>query len=177
MGMSAVLCTLSPGRLAKIEATPDIIQELLEARHDTEIPGLLDLGKTWDALRIVIEGNKAEGPIADAIVARSGKQMGPKLAYGRARLLDAKRVREVAAALEALPDGLVDKRYAALGAREVHGGWGKETSVPDDPKYVRERAKEGQIREKKELSEMLTKVRALYRDAAASGHAMLSAIV
>lgn len=177
MGMNAVLCTLSSARLAKIEATPALIQELLEARHDTKIPGLLDLGKTWDALRIVIEGDRAEGPIADAIVARSGRQLGPRMAYGRARVLDARRVSEVAAALDALPEGLVDARYTALGAREVHGGWGKEVSVPGDPKYVRERAREGEIREKRELSEMLARVRELYRGAAAGGHAMLSAIV
>ncbi|MCC6551731.1 MAG: DUF1877 family protein [Polyangiaceae bacterium] len=175
--MSAVLCTLSSARLAKLDATPDLVRELLEARHDTQIPGLLDLGKTWDALRILLEGERAEGPIGDAIVARTGRQIGPRLEYGRARVLDAKRVREVAAALEALPEGLVEARYATLASRDAHGGWGKDVIAPRDPKYVRERAKEAQAREKAELGAMLERVRALYKGAAAAGHAMLSVIV
>jgi hypothetical protein len=175
--MSAVLCTLSSARLAKLEANPELVRELLDARHDTEIPGLLDLGKTWDALRLLLEGDSADGPIGDAIVARSGKQIGPRMAYGRARLLDAKRVREVAAALEALPEGIVDARYTTLAAREVHGGWGKEVSAPGDTKYLRDQAREGQAREKAELRRMLDRVKELYQRAAAAGHAMLSVIV
>ena len=45
MGMYGVMITLSPKRLAQLEGDPETLEDVLEARHDTEIPGLLDLGR------------------------------------------------------------------------------------------------------------------------------------
>ena len=48
--MHAILITMSSKRLAQIQEDPDTLADVLEARHETEIPGLLDLGTAWNAL-------------------------------------------------------------------------------------------------------------------------------
>jgi len=65
MGMDALLCSLSPKRLAMIEEDPEVLSELIEARHDSEIPGLV--GEPLDGLLFTCVGvpeyrSKAGGP-------------------------------------------------------------------------------------------------------------------
>src|SRR5688572_23362459 len=85
VGMDALLCTLSPKRLALIEDDPDVLTELIEARHEQQIPGLLDLGNTWHALDIMLGDGKDE-VLADALVARNGKKMKAGATHGKARM-------------------------------------------------------------------------------------------
>jgi hypothetical protein len=161
MGMSAVLCTLSPKRLALLQEEPEVLEELLDSRHDSDIPGLLDLGKAWDALdRILSEGGK-DPVMADAILARKGQKLRAPGAYGPPRVLAPARVRQISTALANLPAELVPSRYPSLQGQEVHGNY-------------------GQGRQEKELAELTQLLRAvveLYASAAREGHSMMSVIV
>jgi hypothetical protein len=177
MGMDAVLCTLSAKRLAQLEAEPDLLRELLAARVDTDIPGLLDIGQTWEALDFIVSERGKEPVLRDAVLARTGREMRAAGAYGPARLLPAARVGEVAAALSALPSDVVRRRYPRLARMAVHGGYGRELASTDDVKFIRDKVRETQDREIAELETALSRVRRLYAQAATAGHALLSVIV
>jgi hypothetical protein len=177
MGMNAVLCTLSAKRLAQLEAEPDLLRELLAARLETDIPGLLDIGKTWEALDFIISERGKEPVLADAVLARTGQQMRAAGAYGPARLLAPARVVQVSAALAALPADVVRQRYTRLGRMDVHGGYGREVGRMDDAKFLRDKVRETHDREIGELATALAGVVALYARAATSGHSVMSVIV
>jgi hypothetical protein len=176
MGMHVILCALSPARQTMLEEEPDLLDEVLSSRGEVAIPGLLDLGKTWDALDRLVTGGKAEGPLADAVLGRGGRPFGKRGAIGRPRLLDAKRVGEVSAALAALPADVVRQRYKSLAGKNVHGDYGQEVAEPDDPPYLKQKVKETQDREVKELDGVLKTLRDTYAKAAKSGHAMLVSV-
>lgn len=173
MGMHVILCALSPARQAMLEEEPDLLDEILSSRREVAIPGLVDLGSTWDALDRLVTGGKTEGPLADAVLGRGGRPFGKKVAVGRPRLLEAKRVGEIAAALELLPADVVRQRFKTLAGKDVHGDYGKEVAEPDDPAYLKQKVKETQDREIGELDKVLKTLRDTYAKAAKSGHAMM----
>ena len=133
MGMVELLCSMSPKRLAMIERDPEVLTELIVARHEGEIPGLLDLGNTWDALDIMFCDGK-DDVLSDALVARNGKKLKAEAAHGKARMIGASRVAEIAKALNALPESLVTDRDASLSPpmRALVG-----YRVHDDPRAAR----------------------------------------
>jgi hypothetical protein len=175
--MHAVLCTLSAKRLAQLEEDPDLLSELLAARRETAIPGLIDVGKTWEALDILISDRGKEPVLRDALLARTGQKMRASGAFGPARMLAPERVAEVAAALAALPAGVVRQRYPRLAGRDVHGGYGREVAAPDDSKFLRDKVGQTQAVEIAELEAALSKLRLLYLRAAEAGHAMMTIVV
>jgi hypothetical protein len=161
MGMYGVMITLSPKRLAQIEGDPETLEDVLEARHDTEIPGLLDLGVTWDALDVILSDRGKDALLGDAVLGRSGRPLEVEASFQSARVLDAKRVAEIAQKLETLAATHVKDRYPSLAAAKVHGKLGAN---PDD--------------EEREGLEIIAKrVIALYKDAAKQNHQMLVMIV
>lgn len=176
MGMDALLCSLSPKRLAMIEEDPEVLSELIEARHDGEIPGLLDLGNTWHALDIML-GDGKDDVLADALVARNGKKLKAEAAHGKARMIGAARVAEIAKALDALPDSLVADRYNVLYGKTVHGGYGQEVIAPDDKQWLRDKITKNQKIEIDKLSDAFLAVVDLYVEAAEKKHSMMSVIV
>lgn len=172
MGTSGILCTLSEPRVRILGSNPDLIRELIEARHDSEIPGLLDLGETWDALDFLLSERGVNAVLGDAILARRGVTFGPVLGAGaqetagggsKARILSIDQVREVNEALKRLPAGLVKARYADLRGRDIQGGY---SAPSEDPSESIE-----------ELEEALDDVKDLFQRAADQGHAMLSVLV
>jgi hypothetical protein len=174
--MDALLCSMSPKRLAMIEEDPEVLGELIEARHDGEIPGLLDLGNTWHALDILLGDGKDE-VLSDALVARNGKKLKAEAAHGKARMIGAGRVAEIAKALSALPSTLVADRYATLYGKTVHGGYGQEMIAPDDKQWLRDKITKNQQTEIGKLTEAFHAVVELYKEAASNKHSMMSVIV
>ncbi|MBS1122046.1 MAG: hypothetical protein H6Q90_4274 [Deltaproteobacteria bacterium] len=176
MGMDALLCSLSPKRLAMIEEDPDVLSELIEARQEQEIPGLLDLGPTWHALDIML-GDGKDPVFADALVARTGKPLKAGGSKSKARMIPAARVAEISKALSALPVGVVRERYAGLYGKTVNGGFGQELVAPDDKDWLREKVTQNQKAEIELLTAAFTSVVALYKQAAAAKHSMMSVII
>jgi hypothetical protein len=174
--MDALLCSLSPKRLALIEEDPDVLTELIDARHETEIPGLLDLGQTWHALDIML-GDGKDAVLADALVARNGKKLKAGAAHGKARMITAARVAEIAKLLTALPASFVTEKYPSLYGKTVHGGYGQELVAPDDKDWLREKVVQNQKKEIAELTDAFAAVVDLYKQAAVAKHSMMSVII
>jgi hypothetical protein len=157
MVMYGVLITLSPKRLAQLEEDPDTLEEVLEARHETQIPGLLDLGKTWDALDVMLSERGKDAVLGDAVLGRSGRELAGEHSYGSARVLAPARVAEIATKLDALAATHIKDRYPKLATAKVHGKFGEE---PDDE-------------ERDGLEIVMRRLVALYKDAAKQKHSML----
>lgn len=98
--MHALLITLSPKRLTLIQEDPDALADVVEARHDQEIPGLLDLGTAWNALDALLSEGGKDTILGDAVLARSGEPFDTD--FKSARLLPPTRVAEIAKTLGAL---------------------------------------------------------------------------
>jgi hypothetical protein len=176
--MDLVLCALSAKRRAMLEEEPSLLRELLSARTEGKVPGLLDLEKSWDALdRILSKRGKEIDPLmGDAILARSGTKTKARAGFGNARILEPARVAEIAAKLDALEDlmSLVEDRYDLIVG--AHGGWGEHKPSKGDSKWLREKSKDGRAAEVKTLVEMLDAVITLYNDAAKAEQSMLSIV-
>lgn len=171
--MDAILCSLSPKRLAMIQEDPEVVTDLVDARHESEIPGLLDLGNTWHALDVIL-GEGKNALLGDAVLARSGEKL-PGAA--KAKLLSPARVAEIAKALAALPATQVRDKFKALAGKQVHGGYGDDQGGEDDTAYLREKVSKRQTEEVKELSEALVSLIALYTEAAKTKYSILMVIV
>ncbi len=159
--MYGILITVSAKRLAQIEGDPDTLEDVVEARHDTEIPGLLDIGKAWDALDVILSDRGRDALLGDAVLARSGRPIGEDGVFESARLLAPARVAEVAKKLAELGPAVVKERYATLAGKKVHGKFGEK---PD-------------AEELEGLQIVYGRVVALYQDAAKQKHSMLTIIV
>jgi hypothetical protein len=160
-----------------LEEEPELLLDVIEARHRERIPGLLDLDKAWHALDLML-GADEDDLLGDAVLARSGKKFGPEISYGRGRLLSASRVAKVSRALDALAESLVEDRYEDLRGKEVHGGYGPKEEGPAE--YAEELEELGDDEEKTEREELTTRfesLRAFFREASKRGDAVLSIVV
>ncbi len=173
MGMDAILCALSAKRLAMLQEDPEVLQDLLDARHESEIPGLLDLGNTWHALDVLL-GEGKHATLGDAVLLRTGEKLPGS---HKARLMAPARVAEVAKALAALPPTHVRDKFKTLAGKNIHGNYGDDAGSEDDPAYLRDQVAKKQSVELKELSEALLSLTVLYQGAAKAKQAMLMAVV
>ncbi len=173
MSLDAIVCSLSAKRRALLEEDPEVLQELLDARHDTDIPGLLDLGPTWHALDILL-GEGKHPVLADAIVARGGEKLPGK---SKARLLEPPRVAEIAKELVALPKTMVADAYDSLNGKTVNGGLGQEVVGTGDKPWLKERVEKNRRDQIATLTEALESLTAVYVAAAKGKQSMITVIV
>jgi hypothetical protein len=108
--MHAILLTMSPKRLAQCQEDPDTLADVVDARHETEIPGLLDLGTAWNALDALLSDGGKDALLGDAVLARTGEPFDSD--FRSARLLVPSRVAEIAKKLESLKPATVAGRHA-----------------------------------------------------------------
>jgi hypothetical protein len=110
-----VLCALSRKRLEMIEEDPSVVDELLEARFEQEIRGLLDLGPRGGVLAKVLSTG---GPdLLDALLARTGKER-PGMA---GKLLAPGDVKRIAKALAGVDATWIDERCKTVGGEKAKG--------------------------------------------------------
>ncbi|HVH36263.1 MAG TPA: YfbM family protein [Tahibacter sp.] len=130
MGATANIKFLTADEVACVTAAPDEIDDFLfppEAENPFE--GQIGLDKSWHAIHYVLTGTA--GPdgsvLGDAIL--GGREIGPDLGYGRARLLPADRVHEIADALaavdfrerfDATPDDVPAQIYLGQGLKHEY---------------------------------------------------------
>lgn len=115
-----ILIALSAKRLALLESEPETLEDVVEARHEDAIPGLLDLKTLWEPLDMIMSGRGRDEVLGDALLARTGKRMSVDNAFEQARVLSPQRVAEVASKLAALPVDTLRERANQLGkAKEV----------------------------------------------------------
>jgi hypothetical protein len=112
-----ILITCSTKRLAQLEEDPETLEDVIDARDETQIPGLLDLGSAWEVLDALLSDRGKNALLADAVLARSGREL--DVSFDEARLLAPPRVAEVAKALAALPPGLVADRCKGQDPEDI----------------------------------------------------------
>jgi hypothetical protein len=151
----AILITLSQKRLSQLVDDPETLEDVVEARSEQPIPGLLDLGTSWDALDVLLSDRGKDAVLGDAVIGRTGEELDGH-SFEDCRLLAPARVAEIAKALAALPAKLVADRYRILAHKAVHAELGHDQD------------------EIAPLELILKRVIALYQDAARQKHAMLA---
>jgi hypothetical protein len=107
--MHAILITMSPKRLAQIQEDPETLADVVEARHETAIPGLLDLGTGWSQLDAMLSDAGKDAVLGDAVLARSGEPFDSD--FKSARLLTPARVAEIAKRLETIKAATILGRH------------------------------------------------------------------
>lgn len=178
MAMHGWLLSLSPKRKAVLVDDLSLLHEVLEEHRRTPVRGVLELGKAWHALDLMIAGENSNGALGDAVLGRRGSLFGKKGSFGTARLLAPEKVRVVADALDALSAELVTQRYPSLRGKTVQGEYGpkKKGKPGDDDDDDDDDDKPEEEREIVELEQLYQGVRALYRAAATDGNSVLALI-
>ncbi len=144
-----ILIALSSKRLALLESEPDTLEDVVEARHEDVIPGLLDLKTYWETLDTIMSGRGRDEVLGDALLARSGKTLEVDTAFEQARVLSPQRVAEVAAKLAELSTATIKERAQQLG----------------------------KSKEMDQLLALYKQIQALYAEAAKSKQSMLALLV
>ncbi|RLQ10763.1 DUF1877 family protein [Micromonospora sp. BL1] len=157
MGMVFTARRLSGEDLATVLADTGTVGTLFDGG-----PHELDLDKAWHGLHYLLNGTTYEvrGDAGPAII--GGDPIGPDLGMGPARLLMPDAVRAVAAGLDAVDDATLRARFdpAAMSEAEIY------PHIWDD----------GEDEFDNYLLPHFTALRDFYRDAAASGDAVLLAV-
>jgi hypothetical protein len=99
------------GGPATLEEIRKIMQPIREAGGFGEDPNVLELDKSWHTLHFLLSGSAEpnNSPLGRAIL--GGKEIGPDLGFGPARLLNGSEVREVASALAAVSPEHLAQRF------------------------------------------------------------------
>lgn len=153
-----ILIALSSKRLALLESEPETLEDVIEARHEDAIPGLLDMQTHWETLDMLVSGRGRDPVLGDAFLARSGKKLAVDTAFEQALVLGPTRVAEVAAKLAELPPTLIKERFTQLA----------EAKTPGKPANAKQLAA---------LDALFQKIVALYVDAAKQKQSMLAVLV
>lgn len=154
----AILIALSAKRLALVESEPETLEDVVEARHEEPIPGLLDLSTHWELLDMALSGRGRDAVLGDAVLARSGSKLDVDTAFEQARVLAPARVAEVARKLGELSAAVVTERFRQLVE-------------------VRAAGKAPGAMQLAEIEALFGKLVALYSEAASSKKAMLALLV
>lgn len=153
-----ILIALSSKRLALLESEPETLEDVIEARHEEPIPGLLDMQTHWETLDLLVSGRGRDPVLGDAFLARSGKPLSVDTAFEQALVLGPTRVAEISTKLAAVPATLVRERFTQL----------QEAKSPGKPVNAKQTA---------ELEALFHRIVALYADAAKAKQSMLAVLV
>jgi hypothetical protein len=171
MGMHLVICTLSPKRAALLEEDPELWTEICTSREP--VPGLLRIGKAWEALAQIVAPWDAGGGLAALFRASAGVSFGPQGAFGHPRRVEPDEVTALDRIFDQVPRGACQMRAEALRGSEVHGGYFGGPGARKGTLDVELEAPGGGDRaEAAMLDAVLEGVRALVSDAAKRGDAI-----
>ncbi len=153
-----ILISLSAKRLALLQSEPETLEDVIEARHEDAIPGLLDMQTHWETLDMLVSGRGRDPVLGDAFLARTGKPLSVDTAFEQALVLGPARVAEVAAKLAEIPPTLIKERFAQLA----------EAKTPGKPANAKQMAA---------IETLFQEIVALYADAAKQKLSMLAVLV
>jgi hypothetical protein len=153
-----ILISLSSKRLALLESEPETLEDVIEARHEEPIPGLLDMNVHWETLDLLVAGRGRDPVLGDAFLARTGKKLYVDTAFEQALVLGPARVAEVAAKLAEVPWATVRERFCQL----------IEAKNPGRTATAKQIA---------EIETLYGRIVALYTDAAKQKQSMLAVLV
>jgi len=164
----AILISLSPKRLALLESEPEMLEDVIEARHEEPIPGLLDLGTAWETLDMLLSGRGRDELLGDVLLARTGKRFEAGDAFEASRVPSPQRVAQAPAQPAAT--------HSAIG-RIRQGPRGSCTASSPTPSTDWARANAGNARALPATEPLYEKVVAAFPGAAKSKQSMLSVLV
>jgi hypothetical protein len=161
MSMMATFVALPEPDLVALRADPERVGDAIDHwRHDGPVEQVLELGKAWHGVHYLLTGDPDGGEAPLALAIFGGVELGPDLGYGPPRVLEPDEVRDVSAALDALPAEALRARFspAQFEAAEIYpfGIWADEGAEAFTW-----------------LADAYHAMQAHYRQAAANGHAML----
>lgn len=104
-----VLCAMSKKRLELLESEPELVDDLLDARHEQAVPGLLDLGRKGGSLVKLLSTGTTE--LGDALLGRTGVDVDGQAA----RVIRAGEVKRLSTALSAVHPRWIQERVDAIG--------------------------------------------------------------
>jgi hypothetical protein len=121
MGMITVYVPLAGAEAHGLLLEPDDVDDQVFALLD-DPDRAVDIDKSWHGLHYLLTGSAdpVEGPLGNAIL--GGTEVGDDAGYGPARVLSPAEVAATAAALAALDEGALSRRYDqdAMGAAGVY---------------------------------------------------------
>jgi hypothetical protein len=161
MSMMATFVALPAPDLVVLREDPERVVDALDRwRNDGSVEHVLELGKAWHGVHFLLTGDPDGGEAPLALAIFGGVELGPDLGYGPLRVLEPEEVRDVSAALAALPAEALRARFSPeqFEAAEIYpfGIWADEGA--DAFTW---------------LADAYNAMQAHYRQAAANGHAML----
>ncbi len=166
MGMYGGLKQLSREEVDRALRDPAFVDALLE---DTDVDTALEFEKHFHALHFGLTGDvdeKAQGPLANAVLGLGGQEVGEDSGYGRPRVLSPDQVAEISRALEAFEDHVLEQRL--LGPSEtllgVYNGWA-ESSIKERQEATAE------------VLDLLEDAREFYREAAEEKFSVIAFIL
>jgi hypothetical protein len=158
MGATANFLPLTDALYVRIRSAPDEVADILfPIEEPSPLASETCIDKSWHAIHFLLtgKGDPDGSPLGDAIL--GGVEIGPDLGYGRARLISARRVQEIASALHGIDfDRLFD--LAVNNAQAMQSIYGGPISM-NDRAYIEHH---------------FNNLRDMYRTAAAEARAVLS---
>ena len=127
MGITLAICSLSKKRETILREDPSLVWDL-----SRDVPGYLDLGKAWDALRVGVKPFDAEGSLSKFFVGALGKSFGDEGGFGKPRIVSAVELVQIAKAMDVVPERFLRDNAASLRGVEVHGSFFRD-DFPEDP--------------------------------------------
>ena len=109
-GMRLTLVMVAPDAVSQLAKDKNALADLVfRPNRDTG----LEMEKEWHGLHFLLTGDpwSTKGPYGQVIL--GGKEIGPDLGYGPARVLTASQVKDIAAKLQAMPPETLMARYDA----------------------------------------------------------------
>ena len=140
MGMRAGLASLSAAQAEALREAPDDVEAIVFTQDRSAKQRQVDLDKAWHGIHWLLTGDAwaGEPPLAWAILGGEAISDDDDMEYGPARVVKPEQVREVAAALAALDDDALARRYdpAAMDAQQIYPGiWTRDGQAALD--YLR----------------------------------------
>jgi len=116
MGISLAICSLSEKREAMLREDPSLVWEL-----SRDVPGYLEVGKAWDALRVAAQPFDSEAVMSNLFGGALGKSFGEPGGFGKPRIVPNFEVARLAAVMGDVPPRFMRDNAGSLRGIDVHG--------------------------------------------------------
>lgn len=141
--MSLTMCRLSAKRLELLRDDPTLIRDVLRV-SDQKVPGLLRVGKAWDALRHIVKPWDEGELLQSMLSATGGKTLANAGPFGKARVFDADAVKKALEVLQKIPSDALRGRVTALKGTGVQGEYFGPAAKPGSKDKEKEDEEEGE---------------------------------
>ena len=111
MGMAAFFVPVAAAQVDRFRAHPEELIAFLYPEDEDEPPNACDVDKAWHGLHYLLSGDAGPGAPPLGVAILGGEEIGEEMDFGPARYLAPELVQQIAAALAALDDQELERRY------------------------------------------------------------------